>query len=68
MPAIQVLWRDVTAQRAAEAALRASEARYRTMVQAAPIGIATHDAAGRQTGANPAWLAMLGYPPRTSRT
>ena len=41
--------------------LRASEERYRTVVQAAPIGISTQDAAGQLTSYNPAWRAFLGY-------
>jgi two-component system NarL family sensor kinase len=41
--------------------LRASEERFRTVVEAAPIGIATQDATGQLTSHNPAWRAFLGY-------
>lgn len=41
--------------------LRTSEERFRTMFEAAPIGIMTADRAGRVRNANRALQAMLGY-------
>jgi PAS domain S-box-containing protein len=52
---------DVTEQRAAEAALRASEARLRRVAESGMIGILFWDASGTVTDANDALLAMLGY-------
>jgi PAS domain S-box-containing protein len=52
---------DVTDRKELEAALRASETRYRTLVDAAQEGICAVDAAGRLTFANGRLAAMLGY-------
>ena len=53
---------DVTEQRAAEAALRASETRYRRLFETAKDGILILDAAsGRIVDANPFIKALLGY-------
>jgi PAS domain S-box-containing protein len=51
----------VDARRLAEEALQASEARYRTMVEAAQEGIWTVDATERTTFVNGALATMLGY-------
>lgn len=53
--------RDVTAAKSAEEALRASEARARAIIDASPVPLATSDAAGRITLANPAFTQTFGY-------
>ncbi len=52
---------DVSARRAAEAALRASEMRFRTIFDAAPLGIILADLQERIMEPNPAFCAMTGY-------
>jgi PAS domain S-box-containing protein len=52
---------DITARRQAEAALRASEARFRSMYENAPIGMALLDIHGRILLANPALQRILDY-------
>ncbi len=52
---------DVTARRAAEAALRESEGRYRALVEQAPDGICVFDEGGRFFEVNARACAMLGY-------
>jgi PAS domain S-box-containing protein len=59
---IVVNGRDVTEQRRAERALRASEARYRQLVETSHDGICTVDDAGAITYANRRLAEMLGYP------
>jgi PAS domain S-box-containing protein len=56
-----VLSVDITGRRDAEEALRASEARYRLIVETATEGIWMLDAQGRTTLANNVLAAMLGY-------
>jgi PAS domain S-box-containing protein len=51
------------ARRAADIALRTSEARWRTLVEGNPNPIATTDASGAITYLNPAWLTFLGVDP-----
>ncbi|MFO1327717.1 MAG: PAS domain S-box protein [Rubrivivax sp.] len=55
--------RDVTEQRRAEQALRASEARFRGLAKAAPVGIFQADAAGRLVYVNDRWCQMAGMSP-----
>jgi PAS domain S-box-containing protein len=52
--------RDVTARRLAEAEVRASEVRLRTLVEQMDIGVMYQDALGRIRLANPAARRMLG--------
>jgi PAS domain S-box-containing protein len=49
-----------------EAALRASEARFRSVAEHSPIGIFSLDAAGSVTYANPLLLEICGSPPAAS--
>lgn len=53
---------DITARVAAEAALRGREARYRAVAEGAAEGIFFFDAETKRiTGANPAFLGLLGH-------
>jgi PAS domain S-box-containing protein len=58
---VSVYFRDITAQRAAENALRESEARYRSLFEHSSDGIVIGSADGRVWAANPAICRMLGY-------
>jgi PAS domain S-box-containing protein len=57
------LEREIAARRSAEEALRASEARYRQIVEGAEEGIWTIDASARTTFVNPKMARMIGYAP-----
>lgn len=52
---------DITARKRTEEALRASETRFRTVFEGAPIGIALETADGYILEANPALETMLGF-------
>jgi len=52
---------DITARKFAEAVLRESEEKFRTLFEFAPIGIALHNRDGRYLQANRAYQEMLGY-------
>ena len=56
-----VIGRDITAQKAAADALRASEARYRDLAEQVPEGIFAIDAAGQLLDANQAGCELFGY-------
>lgn len=51
---------DVSQRKRAEAALRVSEATYRTLFETVPQGVVYHDATGAITAANPAAQRILG--------
>ncbi len=54
---------EIAERRRVGDALRASEARYRFLVEEAPIGIAILDSDARIEQVNPAAVALLGYAP-----
>lgn len=53
--------RDMTERHRAEAILRESEERFRSLFQSAPIGIALHDIDGRYLQINSAYEKITGY-------
>ncbi|HEY2538545.1 MAG TPA: PAS domain S-box protein [Stellaceae bacterium] len=55
---------DITGRKRAEAALRASEERWRTVFEAAAVGIATTDLEHRYLTANETYQRMTGYTER----
>jgi PAS domain S-box-containing protein len=57
-----VTFADITADKARETLLRASEARFRRLADVSPAGIWQSDASGRLAYANPALARMLGVP------
>jgi two-component system cell cycle sensor histidine kinase/response regulator CckA len=59
--AVQVVFHDVSERKRTEAALQASETRYRAFFEQAPVGIYQTTPDGRILGANPALLSMLKY-------
>ncbi|HYD02071.1 MAG TPA: PAS domain S-box protein, partial [Phycisphaerales bacterium] len=59
----QCFTRDITAERATEAALRESESRARQMIDAIPAAVYTTDIQGRLTAFNPAAAALSGRTP-----
>ena len=59
-PAVQVELRNVSAQVAAETALRESEQRWRELVDGSPVGIGLSDERGRFVAANAALCALFG--------
>ena len=59
--ALDSLAQDVGARQAVEAALRASEARYRSVVESAREIVFQIDAEGRWTFLNPAWTELTEY-------
>ena len=52
---------DITAQKEAQSALAASELRFRTAFENAPIGMALMDASGQTVQVNAAISSLLGY-------
>ncbi|BEP14218.1 hypothetical protein acdb102_25290 [Acidothermaceae bacterium B102] len=62
-PAIQVELRDIATRVAADAAVRASEARYRAVFDSAPVGVVEALLDGSFVAVNPRFCSMLGYLP-----
>jgi PAS domain S-box-containing protein len=60
-PAAQVVVTDVTERHDADEALRASEARYRTLFERIPVALYRTTPAGQIVDANPALAELLGY-------
>lgn len=60
---VVVVFRDVTAQRAAEQALRESEERFRTMAQTVPSFLFEADAEGSNIWTSDAWCRFTGQTP-----
>jgi two-component system, sensor histidine kinase and response regulator len=56
-----VIVQDIDAHKAAEQALRASEQTFRTLIEAAPVGITLVDEHGHRVGVNDAFCALTGY-------
>ncbi len=59
--AVHAIARDITRQKQAEDALRASEMKYRSLIERAAFGIYRSTEDGRILEANPALVRMLGY-------
>jgi two-component system, cell cycle sensor histidine kinase and response regulator CckA len=59
--AVHAIARDITRQKEVEERLRASEAKYRALIDRAAFGIYTSTEDGRILEANPAMARMLGY-------
>jgi PAS domain S-box-containing protein len=59
--AVHAIARDITRQKEAEERLRASEAKYRSLIDRAAFAIYTSTEDGRILAANPAMALMLGY-------
>ncbi|HMV72525.1 MAG TPA: diguanylate cyclase, partial [Pseudomonadales bacterium] len=66
LPDGSILWTgyatDITAQREAEEQLRASEEKFRTLVETANDIIYTLDSSGRVDYVSPNWTTILGHP------
>ncbi len=60
-PAIYVIYRDISKRKRAERALRKSEARHRTVLEAAPDPVIVRDMAGRVIYFNPAFTRVFGW-------
>ena len=60
---LESVWEDVTERKDAEQALRASEERFRSLADGAPVGIFHTDAAGHGIYANPRWYEITGLTP-----
>ncbi len=58
----KILQREIADHRQSEEALRKSKERYRLLVENAPVGILTVDAAGRVADVNSMLVRLLGFP------
>ena len=63
-PAIQLVIRDITRRKRAEAALRESEERYRSLFEDVPVGVYRIDPGGELVHFNRAVVDLLRYPSR----
>ena len=62
-PAIYTIYRDISKRKAAEAALRRSEARHRTVLEAAPDPVIVRDMNDQVIYINPAFTRVFGWRP-----
>jgi diguanylate cyclase (GGDEF)-like protein/PAS domain S-box-containing protein len=60
-PAIYVIYRDISARKKAQEALEKSEARHRTVLEAAPDPVIVRDMDGRVIYLNPAFNRVFGW-------
>jgi diguanylate cyclase (GGDEF)-like protein/PAS domain S-box-containing protein len=60
-PAIYVIYRDISARKQAQEALEKSEARHRTVLEAAPDPVIVRDMDGRIIYLNPAFSRVFGW-------
>lgn len=62
-PAIYVIYRDISERKNAQGALKRSEERHRTVLEAAPDPVIVRDMAGRVIYLNPAFTRVFGWRP-----
>jgi diguanylate cyclase (GGDEF)-like protein/PAS domain S-box-containing protein len=60
-PAVYVIYRDISKRKSAEAALKQSEARHRTVLEAAPDPVIVRDMENRVIYFNPAFARIFGW-------